>query len=165
MFVSSVCPQLPSSMLFCNENAQTLCWWILYRGQRMQCESWTTFSIARWRRSSFRKLTMDPLQKSRMERRCVYINMLKTTSRNSPGTQRHTWLIWLRLDWFPPCRDPNKCAVVYMRVCLFPLCFSVLFFLLWVCLSLASSLSALSSISPGAGAWRRSNRNSKQCWQ
>lgn len=52
-----------------SERGQTLSWLTWSCGPRMQSESWTICSTARWRRSSSRRHTMDQLPSPRKEMR------------------------------------------------------------------------------------------------
>lgn len=56
------------------ESAPILQWWIWSLAPKTLCESWTTCSTGKWRRSCFRKLSMAPHRKE--ERRKRYIQWL-----------------------------------------------------------------------------------------
>lgn len=142
---------LRSSMRFCSVNVQTPCWWISSRGPRMQCESWITCSTVKWRRSSFRRPTTDPQQKSRMETRCVNVWMLES---NSTGAR--IWFVWscwstkytCHFHGIPLCIESNQ-ACIGLYACLSVsrclLClFFFLLFPLWLFLSTFLSLSLCS---------------------
>lgn len=105
---------------------------------------------------------MGPQQKSRMERRCVDICILKSNESN--GARIRFVCIWsteilyiCHFHGISLCRETNKHALVCMRVSSVPLL--SLFPSLALSLSLAVSVFALSGLSPGNGAGRRSDRN------